>query len=186
MGVKSACAAILHAVLVFALPGETGRPRIAEDFACAAGGQEGGNLRFPPSCQSSSFPQARHGRGLSQSRQTASTHLLLRQARFSCHPRGARIFLLAASKKWAAGLRRNALLRASARPDLRQQMPQIFGQTLLYLFSLTRKRGDSQEGRNLWCLPSCAPAPRRRTLPVARRRRNLLFALSGEKSTASA
>ena len=25
-------------------------------FACAAGGQEGRNLRFPPSCQSSSFP----------------------------------------------------------------------------------------------------------------------------------
>ena len=50
-------------ICVFARPGETGYPRITGDFACAAGGQEGENLRFSPSCQSSPFPQARHGRG---------------------------------------------------------------------------------------------------------------------------
>ena len=73
-------------------------------------------------------------------------------------PQRVEISLLAAPEKWAAILSRNAPLRASARPYLRQQMPQIFGQTLYCLLSLRRKRGDSQEGRNLRCLPSSRAA----------------------------
>ena len=39
-------------------------------------------------------------------------------------------------------------LARKARPYLRQQMPQIFGQMLKRLLPAQRKRGDSQEGRN--------------------------------------
>ena len=106
-------------------------------------------------------------------------------------PEGRGISLLAAFEKWAAILWRNAPLRASARPYLRQQMPQIFGQKLWCLLLLRRKRGDSQEGRKLGfslfasrseraceqppagrlLASRSAPAPRRRTHPAARRRR---------------
>ena len=58
---------------------------------------------------------------------------------------------------WAAETWAGGPLCASARPDLRQQMPQIFRQTLLYLLSLRRKRGDSQEGRKLGFSPLREP-----------------------------
>ena len=43
-----------------------------------------------------------------------------------------------------------------ARPYLRQQMPQIFGQIPIYLLLPKRKRGDSQEGRNFVSPLLCA------------------------------
>ena len=63
-------------------------------------------------------------------------------------PEGAKISPLAACEKWAAILSRNAPLRASARPYLRHQMPQIFGQTPLCLLTpkekgVIRKRGET-------------------------------------------
>ena len=56
-------------------------------------------------------------------------------------PEGVEISLLSVIRKWAAILWCNAPLRASARPYLRQQMSQIFGQTLLYLLSLKKEKG---------------------------------------------
>ena len=43
------------------------------------------------------------------------------------------------------------------------------------------KRGDSQEGRNRRCSPSCAPAARSGYVPAARRRRNPLPVGNGHK-----
>ena len=89
------------------------------------------------------------------------------------------ISLLAAFEKWAAILWRNALLRASARPYLRQQMPQIFGQTPnCPLFR--RKRGDSQEGRKLGFSP-LVRLRRAAALPPAGGGHSR-FALPGEKN----
>ena len=58
---------------------------------------------------------------------------------------------------WAAETWAGGPLCASARPDLRQQMPQIFGQTLNCLLPLRRKRDDSQEGRKLGFSPLREP-----------------------------
>ena len=55
-------------------------------------GQEGGHLRFPPSCQSSPFPSGRAARVEAGSRFAAdAAHLLLQHGGASCHPAGARI-----------------------------------------------------------------------------------------------
>ena len=56
--------------------------------------------------------------------------------------------------KWVASARRDNAFTREARPE--------------------GKRGDSQEGRNRRCLPSCAPAARSGYVPAARRRRNPL------------
>ena len=115
-------------------------------------------------------------------------------------PEGAKISPLAACEKWAAILSRNAPLRASARPDLRQQMPPIFGQTLLYLLPLKgkgviRKRGETlvsplfasrseraceQPPAGRLLASRSAPAARSRT--PSRWGRALRFALPGEKT----
>ena len=127
------------------------------DFACAAGGQEGRNLRFPPSCGSPlSLRRATGAVDRSPAKRLPPTCCCDRQG-LTATPEGRGISLLAAFEKWAAILWRNALLRASARPYLRQQMPQIFGQTPNYLLPLRRKRGDSQEGRKLGFSPLVRP-----------------------------
>ena len=130
----------------------TGRNEVpvhrGRDFACAAGGQEGRNLRFSPSCGSPlSLRRATGAVDRSPAKRLPPTCCCDRQG-LTATPEGRGISLLAAFEKWAAILWRNALLRASARPYLRQQMPQIFGQKLWCLLLLRRKRDDSQEGRN--------------------------------------
>ena len=72
-----------------------------------------------------------------------------------CAPlRGGTHAPLYCNSKWAASAKRDNAFTREARPE--------------------GKRGDSQEGRNRRCLPSCAPAARSGYVPAARRRRNPL------------
>ena len=146
------------------------------DFACAAGGQEGRNLWFPPSCQSSTFHQARHGRGYRSPAKRMPPTCQSNRKGLAATPEGAGAcpFLLLV-KSGRRKLRRNALLRASARPDLRQQMPQIFGQTLNCLLPLKgkgviRKRGENVVSPLLCARAAQAHRPRapQRAAPPAR------------------
>ena len=133
-------------------------------------GQEGKHLRFSPSCQSTPFPSGRAARARVSDAFRLPPSCCCDRHGIGCHPRGSALprgvepALLVALGKWAAGALALRTLRASARPYLRQQMPQIFGQMPMYPLpprgkGVIRKRGKTQ------FVPSCAPAPRRRPFP---------------------
>ena len=111
-------------------------------------------IRFPPSCQSSSFPSGRAARARVSDAFRLPPNCCCDRQGIGCHPRGSTLprrvesALLVALGRWAAGTLALRTLRASARPYLRQQMPQIFGLTPMCLLPYKGKGGDSQEGRN--------------------------------------
>ena len=111
-------------------------------------------IRFPPSCQSPSFPSGRAARARVSDAFRLPPNCCCDRQRIGCHPRGSALpcgvepALLVALGKWAAGTLALRTLRASARPYLRQQMPQIFGQMPMYLLlpkgkGVIRKRGET-------------------------------------------
>ena len=125
-------------------------------FAPARRGRARGRkpIRFPPSCQSPSFPSGRAARARVSDAFRLPPNCCCDRQGIGCHsrgnalPRGVESALLVALGKWAAGTLALRTLRASARPYLRQQMPQIFGQMPMCLLPYKGKGGDSQEGRN--------------------------------------
>ena len=148
------------------------RPLRRAGFAPARRGRARGRkpIRFPPSCQSPSFPSGRAARARVSDAFRLPPNCCCDRQGIGCHPRGSALprgvesALLVALGKWAAGTLALRTLRASARPYLRQQMPQIFGQMPMYLLlpkgkGVIRKRGKTQ------FVPSCAPAARSGPFP---------------------
>ena len=138
------------------------------DAACAAALRaRRGKPGFPPSCQSSPFPLGRAARArvssafqLPPSRvdrvsRTDATPEMARRGRRALRGGVTTAILVAFQQLGGAKFGVTHLARA-ARPYLRQQMPQIFGQMLTCLLSPKRKRGDSQEGRNFVSPLLCA------------------------------
>ena len=141
------------------------RPLRRAGFAPARRGRARGRkpIRFPPSCQSPSFPSGRAARARVSDAFRLPPNCCCDRHGIGCHPRGStlsrgvELALLVALGKWAAGTLALRTLRASARPYLRQQMPQIFGLTPMYLLlpkgkGVIRKRGETS------CLPSSRAA----------------------------
>ncbi len=103
-------------------------------------------------------------------------------------PEGWRFPFLLLFEAGRQKLGRDAPLRASARPYLRQQMPQLFGQTFDCLLPLKGKGVIRKRGENLVSPLLCACRAQRHASrrpqaaePPARLERAHCFALSGEK-----
>ena len=142
--------------------------------ACAAALRARGRkpIRFPPSCQSPSFPSGRAARARVSDAFRLPPNCCCDRQGIGCHPRGSTLHrgvesaLLVALGKWAAGTLALRTLRASARPYLRQQMPQIFGQMPMYLLlpkgkGVIRKRGETLVSPLLCACRAQRPASRR-------------------------
>ena len=140
------------------------RPLRRAGFAPARRGRaRGGQPKVFPLLSITLFPSGRAARARVSDAFRLPPNCCCDRHGIDCHPRGSALprgvesALLVALGKWAAGTLALRTLRASARPYLRQQMPQIFGQMPMYLLlpkgkGVIRKRGETS------CLPSSRAA----------------------------
>ena len=155
------------------------RPLRRAGFAPARRGRARGRkpIRFPPSCQSPSFPSGRAARARVSDAFRLPPNCCCDRHGIGCHPRGSALPLRGGTSPscclgqmggWNFSVTHPA--RVSA-PLLRQQMPQIFGQMPMYLLlpkgkGVIRKRGETLVS------PLLCACRAQRPVPAARRRRN--------------